>query len=184
MSGRSAIVVQPASRGFPVSCALRDLRLFDCQFVRTGWRDSIPLTINYSFITMAYIYVVVARATKCLACDRNLGFVSITVVRRDKKPTSELVHVSTETFLCTNGPAHSAPGARLIGSNLGVQPIEGPSGLTRLHGLRLGAKVEYPGYPKNTPKIPQKPVPYGLWSVLEFSTLRIFTIQLLVIKKL
>jgi hypothetical protein len=71
------------------------------------------LTINYSFITMAYIYVVVARATKCLACDRNLGFVSITVVRRDTNPTAELVHVSTETFLCTNGPAHSGPGARL-----------------------------------------------------------------------
>jgi hypothetical protein len=34
---------------------------------------------------MAYIYVVLARATKCLACDRNLGFVSITFVRRDKR---------------------------------------------------------------------------------------------------
>ena len=43
------------------------------------------MTINYSLITMAYIYVVVDRAIKCLARDRILGFVSITVVRKDKQ---------------------------------------------------------------------------------------------------
>jgi hypothetical protein len=30
--------------------------------------------------------------------------------------------------------------------------LAGPPGLTRLHELRLGAKVEYPGYPQSTPK--------------------------------
>ncbi len=43
-------------------------------------------------------------------------------------------------------------GVHVIGSNLRVLLLAGHPGLTRLHGLRLGAKVEYPGYPKNTSK--------------------------------
>ena len=40
----------------------------------------------------------------------------------------------------------------VIGSNLRVLLLPGHPGLTRLHGLHLGAKVEYPGYRKNTSK--------------------------------